>query len=80
MMDSDYEDVLSEQFDNYANSQVSPSKVGNHIPMTIKKIEKRKELNLGKKTVALETALTHEEVLTLKRQVKEKTDEIFNKI
>lgn len=48
MMDSDYEEVLSEQFDNFDMSEVSPSKGGkNHLPMTITKDFKKKKLNMG---------------------------------
>ena len=46
--------------------------------MTIKKIERKKAVVMGKKPVVLETALTIDEKAKLKKLVKEKTEEIYN--
>jgi hypothetical protein len=51
--------VLSEQFDNFEMSDaISKS---HHVPMTIKRVEKKKPLAMGKKTVVLETTLSESE-------------------
>ena len=77
-IDSDYTEVLSEQFDNFEMlGSVSKS---NHVPMTIKRVEKKKPLAMGKKTVVLENTLSESEKQKLKALVKDKTQEIYTKI
>ena len=51
-----------------------------HVPMTIKRVEKKKPLAMGKKTVVLETTLSESEKQRLKALVKGKTQEIYKKI
>jgi len=50
-MDSDYEEVLSEQFDTFVSDN-SPSKMGTYNinqNMRIKKVENKRGITMGKK-------------------------------
>lgn len=77
-MDSDYEEVLSEQFDTFVSDN-SPSKMGAYNinqNMKIKKLDNKRALTMGKKAIVLDTALTQDEKAALQKQIKDFTNEI----
>ena len=77
-VESDYEKTMNEQLEVISDEE-SPSKMGvsylnNVAPLSIKKVETKKGITMGKKKALLENTLTFDEQKTMKSMIKD-----FNK-